>query len=174
MVRTTKTLLALNSRSPSRRRLTIGSSTDISTRTIKLSSTAMDDPDHHQLAQAVGRPAQSGRPREHRGSRQQRPFGADPARRRDEHGQAHQEPDDDPVDRRSRGVEVPADGRDGHIDDGDVQDAEEQDGHIDSAKRWSIREVEGLDPVGAGVVGIGNSHGAGREAVRERVYRDRS
>ena len=58
---------------------------------------------------------------------------AQPAGRRYEHGQADQIADGHRVEGGGRLVELPTDGRQGHVDDGDVHDAHEHGRHVDDA-----------------------------------------
>ena len=100
---------------------------------------ALEDPERDQLGQARGHAAQRGGPGEQRDGGEQDPLAAvpvaEPAGRRDEHGQADQERDGDPVHGGGAHPEVAADGRQRDVDDRHVHDAHEHGGDEDDADR---------------------------------------
>ncbi len=99
----------------------------------------LQHPEQDELAEARGHPTQRRRDREDRDGRQQRPLAAEPVaeppRCRNEDSQADQVGDRHHVDRRGLDRKGPADGREGHIDDGGVHRAEENGGNVDDSDR---------------------------------------
>ena len=92
----------------------------------------LNDPEDDELRVVLGQAAERRAHREDDDGGEQDALAAEsvaqPARRRDEDGQAHQVGDDDAVDGRGRDVEVAADGGQRDVHDGDVHDVHEHGG----------------------------------------------
>ena len=93
----------------------------------------LHDAEHDELGHVLGHATEHGAQCEDDDGGQQHTLAAEvvpqPSRRRDEHGQADEVGDDDSVHGRGRYVEVPTDGRERHVHDGDVHDVHEHRGH---------------------------------------------
>ena len=97
----------------------------------------LDDAEEHQLGHVLGQTAQRRAEGEDDDGGQEDPLApeavAQPARRRDEHGQAHQIGDHDAVHGGRRNVEVAPDGGERDVHDRDVHDVHEHRRHEDDA-----------------------------------------